>query len=270
MLEGLRWYWGLLCRALEFDPPAMLARAKKLPAFRQQLRNFQSQCDWAIEVEPKLGDDSTEAGSLGEYFWQDLWVAREIQRLNPQKLVDVGSRIDGFIAHLACFREADVIDLRDLPDTIPGIRFHRLDLLELPEVWQGSADCVTCLHTIEHFGLGRYGDTLDPNAWQDGMAKLSQILKPEGTLFLSVPVGHQRIKFNSHRIFHPLTIVTHAKKCGLGLTRLAEWQPGPRPFAEIAPTGDSLSTLGNRKYSLAIFEFQKLLANTDTPSTHDG
>jgi SAM-dependent methyltransferase len=265
MFEGLQSYCRILFQALEIDPARILSRAKRLPDFRRQLRNFQSQCDWAIEIEPKLGDASEEAGSLGEYFWQDLWVAREIQRLNPEKIVDVGSRIDGFIAHLACFREVDVIDIRELRHGIPGIRFHCVDLLELPDTWQGVADCVTCLHTIEHFGLGRYGDPLSVNAWEKGIEKLSLILKPEGTLFLSVPVGRQRIKFNSHRIFHPLTIVNHAKKMGLSLTRLAEWQPGPRPLNDLPPTDESLSIMGNRKYSLAVFEFRKLLFSEAEP-----
>jgi len=40
----------------------------------------------------------------GHYFHQDLIVARRIFERDPRKHVDVGSRIDGFVAHLAVFR----------------------------------------------------------------------------------------------------------------------------------------------------------------------
>ena len=51
--------------------------------------------------------DRYEAGGVasGHYFHQDLLVAQWLNAANPQRHIDVGSRVDGFVAHVAAFRE---------------------------------------------------------------------------------------------------------------------------------------------------------------------
>ena len=71
---------------------------------------------------------------------------------------------------------------------------------------EGICDSISCLHALEHFGLGRYGDPLDPEGHLKGLRSLTKLLKPGGTLLLSVPIGDERIEFNAHRIFSPSTI----------------------------------------------------------------
>ena len=63
------------------------------------------------------------------------------------------------------------------------------------------------MHTLEHIGLGRYGDQLDPDGWSKALASLARLLQPQGYLLLSVPIGIQRVQFNAHRIFHPTTVL---------------------------------------------------------------
>ncbi|HWF86113.1 MAG TPA: hypothetical protein VG222_14745 [Vicinamibacterales bacterium] len=50
----------------------------------------------------------------GHYFHQDLWVAKRIYAARPAAHVDIGSRIDGFVAHLLTFMPVTVIDVRPL------------------------------------------------------------------------------------------------------------------------------------------------------------
>jgi SAM-dependent methyltransferase len=57
------------------------------------------------------------------------------------------------------------------------------------------------MHVIEHIGLGRYGDPLDPNGDLKGIAELKRVLKPGGNLIFVTPVGRPRIQFNAHRIY---------------------------------------------------------------------
>lgn len=58
---------------------------------------------------PCLSDALEPSGSAsGHYFHQDLLVARKVFERQPRKHVDVGSRIDGFVAHVAAFREIEV------------------------------------------------------------------------------------------------------------------------------------------------------------------
>jgi SAM-dependent methyltransferase len=155
------------------------------------------------ELYPCLDDRTSNAGSArGHYFHQDLLVARRIFANAPRLHVDVGSRIDGFIAHVAAFREIEVFDVRPLASTIPNVRFRQVDMMApLDPALRGHCDSVSCLHALEHFGLGRYGDTVDYEGHLKGLDNLKAVLAPGGTLYLSVPIGPQRIEFNAHRVF---------------------------------------------------------------------
>ena len=156
---------------------------------------------WGREL-PMLTEWEDEAGSLGAYFHQDLWMARRVREAAPRRHVDVGSRIDGFIGHLAVFREVEVLDIRPVHQEAPGVRFHRVDLMaELPAAWRECTDSLSCLHTLEHFGLGRYGDGIDPRGHERGLARLKEIVEPGGRLYFSTPVGRECVEFNAHRVF---------------------------------------------------------------------
>lgn len=162
---------------------------------------------WCTEL-PILTEWDETSGSLGAYFYQDQRVARWIHDARPLRHVDAGSRLDGFIGHLSVFREVEVIDIRPQPLKVPNVRFHQLDLMaELPAKWTACTDSLSCLHTIEHFGLGRYGDPLDPDGHLKGLEQLKRMVKPGGVLYLSTPIGPQRIEFNAHRIFATATLI---------------------------------------------------------------
>ena len=152
---------------------------------------------------PITSDRHSMAGSAtGHYFHQDLVVAREIFRRDPTRHIDVGSRIDGFVAHVATFRTIDVVDIRPLQSSVDGINFIQHDLMNLGDSMFESTDSLSCLHALEHFGLGRYGDPVDYSAWRSGLSALTSMLIPGGTLYLSVPTGEpQRVEFNAHRVF---------------------------------------------------------------------
>lgn len=157
---------------------------------------------------PMMDEWSATSGGLGAYFHQDLLVANWIYQKAPSRHVDVGSRIDGFIAHLAVFRKVEVLDLRPQPHQIRNIIFHQLDLMEsLPDDWIGCTDSLSCLHTVEHFGLGRYGDSIDPDGYQKGLDQLKRMVTPGGLFYLSTPIGPQRVEFNAHRIFAAATLI---------------------------------------------------------------
>lgn len=120
---------------------------------------------------------------------------------NPKKHIDIGSRIDGFVAHVASFREIEVYDIRPLPEQILNVKFVQADIMLHHDSLNGCTDSISCLHAIEHFGLGRYGDSLDPNGHLKGLNAIYRMLKPNGKFYFSTPIGPQRIEFNAHRIF---------------------------------------------------------------------
>lgn len=153
---------------------------------------------------PILEDRHAQAGNAGgHYFHQDLHVARKVFGNNPLRHIDIGSRVDGFVAHVASFRAIDVIDVRPLTSSTPNIQFLQADLMsELPADLVACTDSLSCLHAIEHFGLGRYGDPIHFEGHLVGLANMSRMLKPGGKFYLSTPISEkQRIEFNAHRVF---------------------------------------------------------------------
>ena len=151
---------------------------------------------------PILSERFMEGGIMsGHYFHQDLFVAKEIFKESPVKHVDVGSRTDGFIAHLAVFRKVEVLDIRQLDSKIDNVSFRKADLMKPAEGMINYCDSISSLHAIEHFGLGRYGDPIDYFGHLKAIKNITSILKKGGVFYFSVPIGKQRIEFNAHRVF---------------------------------------------------------------------
>lgn len=200
---------------------------------------------------PCLADYRDSSGTAnGHYFHQDLLVARKIRVRTPQRHIDIGSRIDGFIAHLLCFMPVECIDIRPLESKIQGLSFLQSDATEMIEFETGSIDSVSSLHAAEHFGLGRYGDPVDPSACFRYMRALARILAPGGRLYFSVPVGRERVEFNAHRVFAPATIL----QAFSDLTLVS--------FSAVGDDGDLLENArpedaANAQYACGIFEFTK-------------
>src|SRR5271163_1627119 len=156
---------------------------------------------------PRMDEWRETAGrASGHYFHQDLLVAQHIFRANPLRHLDIGSRINGFVAHVASFRTVEVMDIRPLPNPIENVKFVQNDLMRPNPDYFGYADSISSLHAIEHFGLGRYGDRVDPQGHCRGFNTLVQMLEPRGTLYISFPVGRRRVEFNAHRVFDPIDI----------------------------------------------------------------
>ena len=210
---------------------------------------------------PCLHDRYDEGGTTqSEYFWQDLLVARWIFDDRPQKHVDVGSRVDGFVAHVASFREIEVFDVRPITTQIPGVVFHQADLMQPSDLLSaprdGYCDSISCLHAIEHFGLGRYGDPIDPKGYERGIANMSHLLKHSGKFYLSTPIGVERVEFNAHRVFDPQTIIDCAELNGMQLKQLMVMSE-KGVVREVQPTEETLRELAQRTYNLGIFVFLK-------------
>jgi len=169
-----------------------------------------------FRTRPMLADRFEAAGSLGVYAVQDLWAARRIFERAPADHVDVGSRVDGFVTHILVFAKVTVVDIRPRPPVgVSGMSFVQSDATSLAGLEDRSVPSLSSLHAIEHFGLGRYGDPVDPDGWLRGLRSLQRVLAPGGHLYLSVPVGAQRVEFNSQRVFQPATIAAAAPELRL-------------------------------------------------------
>jgi len=217
------------------------------------LRNFNDK--YVLKI--SLGDHLRPSGEIeNEYFFQDLYVARKIYDAKPKKHIDVGSRIDGFVAHIATFREIEVYDIRPQPKKIKNIVFFEKDIADNLDLINCS-DSVSCLHALEHFGLGRYGDKINPDSFDDGFTNLAKLLSFDGVLYLSIPIGISKIYFNSNRISDPFRIINLADQLNLKLINFAYHFNGN--FYESIDIESDLKRLSNEKYALGIYIFRKML-----------
>jgi hypothetical protein len=205
---------------------------------------------------PILDEHRQSAGSVdAHYFHQDILVAQQIFRKNPVRHVDIGSRLDGFIAHVASFRPIEVFDLRPLKTEIPHIIFHQADLMQLDSTLLECCDSLSSLHVIEHFGLGRYGDPVDPLGHQKGFLNLTQMVKPGGTFYLSFPIGRSRVEFNSCRIFDPEEVFSWPGADKLRLERFDFVDDSGGVYLETQPV---VAAKMNLSYGCGIYTFLKL------------
>jgi hypothetical protein len=208
---------------------------------------------------PCLLDKSDTAGSSnGHYFHQDLYVSSKIFESNPVKHVDIGSRIDGFVSSVAAYRNIEVFDIRKQPSSPhSNLLFRELDFTSVPESYYNYTDSLSTLHTFEHIGLGRYGDKIDPNAHLIFLNNLYNFLQPNGILYFSTPIGHQRIIYNAHRIFS----INYLKKIfeGKFIINKFSYVDDEGDFFESIDLSDHFIVKSNSfKYSLGIFELQKI------------
>jgi SAM-dependent methyltransferase len=251
----LRFY--ILLIQFGIDPRSTLLSFRGLPRYLRDLWMFRANYTGLIELRPCLHDWYEEGGTTkDEYFWQDLLVARMIFADSPKKHVDIGSRVDGFVAHVAGFREIEVFDVRPITTQIPGILFKQADLMNPIADMQEYCDSLSCLHALEHFGLGRYGDPLDPSGFEHGVANMASLLKQDGLFYLSVPIGIERVEFNANRVFDPHTIIHSGNQNSLKLIELIAIKLGGQ-VEKIALDDENINSLASERYALGIFVFQK-------------
>jgi hypothetical protein len=231
---------------------------QSLPRYLSNIFSFRKNYKGKFELLPCLHDWYEEGGNAkSEYFLQDLYVSRFIFEANPTNHLDIGSSVEGFVAHVASFRTIEVLDVRPITSEIPGIVFKTVDLSKPIEAsLHGFYDSVSCLHALEHFGLGRYGDPIDVNGHIKGIENMAKILRVSGTFYLSVPIGIERVEFNANRVFNPLNIIKIASEFNFELVKFGSIEHSNVIFYDHIKD-INFQRLGSIRYSLGIFIFKK-------------
>jgi len=253
-LPEIRQSYGALFSAAKSKPRRFL-KILKDRHFLETLTAWKRQGGQVDQFVPILGEHRQSAGGLdAHYFNQDILVAQQILKKNPARHVDIGSRLDGFIAHVASFRPIDVFDIRPLKTEIANIRFHQADLMRLDAELVACCDSLSSLHVIEHFGLGRYGDPVDVEGHRKGFLNLTRMVKPGGTFYLSFPVGRSRVEYNSCRIFDPGEVFTWPGAETLRLERFSFVDDAGKVYLESQP---DFAAKMNLRYGCGIYTFIK-------------
>jgi len=200
---------------------------------------------------PILTERYEAAGSVPRhYFWQDLWAAKKVYKSKVPRHYDVGSRLDGFIAHCLPFCDVVMLDIRPLQEKIKNLSFIQVNCTDMSTILSDSLESFSSLHAVEHFGLGRYGDPIDPIGYKKAIMEIQRVVKPEGDIYFSVPVGVERLEFNAHRIFYPQTVLALFNQCDIldfsvvDDENIFHEKVDPSHFTEL-------------KYGCGLFHFQK-------------
>lgn len=149
---------------------------------------------------PCLGEDTADTFIDYNYFYQDAWAFEKIVQQHPKYHIDVGSH-HKFVALLSKVVPVTMIDIRPLPVSLESLKFLKGSILDLP-FENESVSSISSLCVVEHIGLGRYGDPIDPWGSEKSIKELMRILENGGHLYISVPVSKiNNVHFNAHRSF---------------------------------------------------------------------
>ncbi len=200
-------------KSLFFDPLEVIYKWMGLPYFVSNLlvykrSNHDSKFPLRLKNILYYSYDRFHSGGIttGHYFNQDLWAARIVYQRGIKRLIDLGSRVDGFVAHVLPYCQVRVVDIRHVDVQVEGMTFVQATIEDLP-FESNSVPALSCLHVLEHVGLGRYGDRVNPKGYLCAASEISRVLQPKGLLILGTPVGKERLCFDAHRIFDPQTVV---------------------------------------------------------------
>lgn len=133
------------------------------------------------------------------YIYHPAWAARKIAAIKPAVHTDISSTLH-FCTQLSAFVPVNFYDYRPADIRLSNLTSGSADLLHLP-FEDSSIQSLSCMHTVEHIGLGRYGDPLDPTGDIKAMKELQRVLAVGGSLLFVVPVGKPRVMFNAHRVY---------------------------------------------------------------------
>lgn len=148
---------------------------------------------------PCLYDKTIKTAFDRHYVLHTAWAARILVKEKPKVHIDISSSLY-FNVLVSAFIPIEFYDYRPANLNLSGLKSGKADLLNLPFA-DNSVKFISCMHVVEHMGLGRYGDSLDPHGDLRAIAELKRVLAIGGNLLFVVPIGKPKIVFNAHRIY---------------------------------------------------------------------
>lgn len=235
-----------------FADPRKALSWKLIPRYFAHWRKFQAGYNGTLHLKdsyPCLTDWVTSTPYDPHYFYQGAWIARKLAETKPFLHVDVGSSVLT-MAVVSAQVPTVFVDYRPLNAKLPNLISVGGSIVRLP-FSDASIQSLSSMHVLEHIGLGRYGDPIDPEGAHKAMSELVRVLAPGGQLFLTMPVGRERVCFNAHRVFGPETI-PHMLE-GVTLRTFSWVDDAGRYHANGTPKEAAAN-----EYACGFFEFEKL------------
>lgn len=200
---------------------------------------------------PQLFDKTKSTNFDTHYIYHPAWAVRIIKKINPKLHIDISSTLS-FSSILSAFIPVKFYDYRPANLKLSGLSSGEADLLKLPFI-DKSVDSISCMHTMEHVGLGRYGDPIDPNADLKAISELKRVLSPGGSLLFVTPIGRPKLMFNAHRIYSFEQIMSYFSDL-----KLEEFSLIPDDSIKTGMITNATKELADKqKYSCGCFWFKK-------------
>jgi hypothetical protein len=177
----------------------MIGFREEFTAFSNLLEHSRGMMLDQNEAYPCLDDRTSETGFDRHYIYHPAWAARIIAKTNPEVHVDISSTLH-FATIVSAFVKVAFYDFRPAPLVLSNMSSDAADLTNL-HFESDSVSSLSCMHVIEHIGLGRYGDPFDVDGDRKAADELSRVLAKNGRLIVAMPVGRSRIQFNAHRVY---------------------------------------------------------------------
>ncbi len=150
-------------------------------------------------LKPVLIDKTNTTQFEPHYVYHPAWAARIVAKTNPEKHVDISSMLQ-FSTIVSAFVPVDFYDYRPANLKLSGHISQQADLTDM-HFPSNTIKSLSCMHTLEHIGLGRYGDPIDPQGDVKSASELARVLAPGGSFIFVTPVGKSKLEFNAHRIY---------------------------------------------------------------------
>lgn len=225
----------------------------RFAGFLGEFNEFKSKSDGRFEIHardiyPCLTDKLRTTPFDQHYTYHPAWAARILAKTLPREHVDFSS-ILYFGTMLSAFIPVKFYDYRPAEIHLSGWEGRFGDLCHL-EIEDAAFDSVSCMHTVEHIGLGRYGDPIDPSGDAKAINELMRITKTGGNILFVTPVGKQRIEFNAHRIYSYQSVIDLFHQC-----RLEEFSLIPDAGGIVEHADPAL--VAQQEYGCGCFWFKK-------------
>jgi len=203
------------------------------------------------EKMPILTDKVKNTPYSRDYVYHTAWAARILAQEKPKKHIDISSMVY-FNTIISAFIPIENYDFRPLIINIDNLQTKSGNLLSLP-FNDSSVESLSCMHTVEHIGLGRYGDNIDPQGDLKSINELKRVLARNGNLLFVVPIGKSKIVFNAHRIYSYQQIIDYFRELKLiEFSMIAKAEI----FEGIIKNPD-ISLIDKQKYACGCFWFKK-------------
>lgn len=206
-------------------------------------------------IRPITDEATKETGFDTHYVYHTGWATQVLARTKPARHIDIGSSLY-FVTNAAAICPITHYDYRPPKLAMPGINVGAADLLNLSFA-DNSIASLSCMHVVEHVGLGRYGDTLDPAGDRRACAELARVLAPGGQLLFVTPVGQEAIQFNAHRVYSYAGVL--ALFPGLKLKEFALITDKRDPEGAVFVPNADPARVANQRYGCGCFVFEKPL-----------